>query len=377
LAFLEGALTNCVSRLDPGEAQYTCILDPEGRALDDLFLYRLQQDGFLIVSNAANAEHVWDSLTALHAGTACVDPELPAKRLPHRVTLRNLRESGEASLLNLAFQGPASLGVLAALCADASESGRLGRLRPNHVTSVTLAGIAVEVARTGYTGERVGFELYVHPEEAPELWHAILEKGKSAGVLPAGLAARDSTRTEAGLPLFGHELEGDCGLTPTEAGYGFVVRDHVPFFVGRRAYMERARASRRHLLRLQGKGRKTVRPGHTILDAPADGRAPTERAPGRPVGAVTSFSFVTPDFDFIVLAWVEEGFTPPPGTQVQAARLPYAGLSIPSNPGGATGGRQPTGAEKLAVPSESLVPLTVLSRFPTEQERLTWAQRYR
>jgi glycine hydroxymethyltransferase len=375
LAFLEGAVTNCVSRLDPGEAQYTCILDPEGRALDDLFLYRLQQDRFLIVSNAANAERVWDWLVALRDGTPLIDAELPAKRLPRRLTLRNLRESGEASLLNLAFQGPASLRVLAALCADAEERGRLGRLRPNHISGVTLVGIPVLAARTGYTGERVGFELYVHPGRAAELWHVILEKGKPEGVLPAGLGARDSTRTEAGLPLFGHELEGEWGLTPTEAGYGFVVRCHVPFFVGRRAYMERARASRRHLVRFRGKGRKTVRPGHTILEAPAEGQVPG--APGRPVGAVTSFCFVTPDFGFVVLAWVEEGFTPPPGSQVQAARVLYAGLSAPPESGGATGACQRTGAEKLAVAPEALVPLTVLSRFPAEQERLTWPQRYR
>jgi glycine hydroxymethyltransferase len=233
--------------------------------------------------------------------------------------------------------------------------------------SLTLAGIPVLAARTGYTGEHVGFELYVHPARAAELWHIILEKGKPEGVLAAGLGARDSTRTEAGLPLFGHELEGEWGLTPTEAGYGFVVRYHVPFFVGRGASMERARASRRHLLRLRGKGRKSVRPGHTVLDDA-----------GRPVGAVTSFSFVTPDFDFIVLAWVEDGFVPGApaspmrvGSQVQAARVANGDLVVSRKPGEAVA------AERLAVSPEALVPLTVLSRFPTERERLSWAQTYR
>ena len=391
LAFLEVAVTNCVSRLDPGEAQYTCILDPEGVALDDLFLYRLEPGGsasldrlapgsgghprcevscesdrFLIVSNAANAERVWDWLVTLQAGRAVIDPELPVKRIAHRVALTNLRGCpsgdgcGTSSLLNLAFQGPASLRVLAALCRDAEDGRRLGRLRPNHIMSLTLAGIPVLAARTGYTGERVGFELYVHPARARELWFAVLEKGKPEGVLPAGLGARDSTRTEAGLPLFGHELEGDWRLTPTEVGYGFVVRYHVPFFVGRRAYMARAHDRRRHLLRLRGKGRKTVRPGHTVLDGAR-----------RPVGAVTSFSFVTPDFDFIVLAWVEEGFAPRPGTEVQAARLAYSSSPVPADSLGAK--RE----EKPAIPPEALVPLTVLSRFPTEEERITWAQRYR
>jgi hypothetical protein len=86
---------------------------------------------------------------------------------------------------------------------------------------------------------------------------------------------------------------------------------------------------------------------------------------------VTSFSFVTPDFDFIVLAWVEEGFAPRPGTEVQAARLAYSSSPVPADSLGAK--RE----EKPAIPPEALVPLTVLSRFPTEEERITWAQRYR
>jgi hypothetical protein len=153
-----------------------------------------------------------------------------------------------------------------------------------------------------------------------------------------------------------------------------VVRYHVPFFVGRKAYMTRARASRRHLLRLQGKGRKSVRPGHTILDDA-----------GRPVGAVTSFSFVTPEFGFIVLGWVEEGFIPRSGSEVKAARVTYD-ASSPTSP------RPPSAGQEgnLAAPRESggpqaperwetpaLVPLTVLSRFPTEEERLAWARKYR
>ena len=344
LAFLEVALTNCVSRLDPGEAQYTCILDPDGVALDDLFLYRLEEQRFMIVSNAANAERVWDWLQALRGGNVLIDSDLPAKRAPGRVTLRNLREAGGDALMGLAFQGPASLEVLARLCAGPEESDRLCRLRSNRVTQATLADTPALVARTGYTGERVGFELYLHPEGAGKVWEAILAEGQSLGVLPAGLAARDSTRTEAGLPLFGHELEGEWGLTATEAGYGFIVRFHVPFFVGRRAYMARSRQSRRHLLRLKGEGRRSVRPGHVVIDEDA-----------RAVGAVTSFSFVNKEFDFVALAWVEEDFTPEPGVEVRAARLRRDRYSAPPGP-------------------DARVSLTALTRFPHDEERLSWAQ---
>jgi len=349
LAFLEVTLANCVARLDPGEAQYTCILDPQGVALDDLFLYRLGERRFLIVSNAANAECVWDWLQALAGGACSIDPDPSygaGKRAPGRVTLRNLREAGDDSLVGLALQGPVSLQVLSGLCAGPEEARRLGRLQPNRIMRATLAGAPALVARTGYTGERMGFELYLHPDRAAEIWHTILTAGAPLGVLPAGLAARDSTRTEAGLPLFGHELEGEWGLTPTEAGYGFVVRLHVPFFVGRGPYMERTRKARRHLLRLRGGGRKSVRPGHVIINDD-----------GRIVGAVTSFSFVTEGFDFVALAWAEEGFRPEPGDEVRAARVRHDRYSAPPKPG-------------------AVVSLNVLGRFPNDDERDSWPQRY-
>ncbi len=346
LAFLEGALANCVSRLDPGEAQYTCTLDPDGVALDDLFLYRLQRDRFVIVSNAANAERVLDWLGALRSGSVLIDPDLPGKLLPGDVKLRSLREAGDDSLVGMALQGPASSGVLGRLCGGAEDRPRLSRLAPNRITRATVVGVPALIARTGYTGELMGFELYVHPDRAVEVWRAILAEGEPVGVLPAGLAARDSARVEAGLPLFGHELEGECGLTLTEAGYGFIVRFHVPFFVGRQPYMERAGRSRRHLLRLRGRGRRSVRPGHVIVDGQ-----------GRPVGAVTSFSFLTDGFDFVALAWVEEGFQPEPGTQVDAVRVRQGLYSAPARP-------------------ELVVPLAVLTRFPEEEERQQWAQKY-
>jgi len=346
LHFLEGALANCVSRLDPGEAQYTCILDPNGVALDDLFLYRIERDRFFIVSNAANAERVLDWLGELQSGSHLIDRENPAARLANRVTLRDLRDAGADALVGLALQGPASRRLLAGLCGGPREAALVMRLGLHHMTQVTLAGVTARVARTGYTGEKYGYELYVHPDRARQVWEAILEAGESAGVLPAGLAARDSTRIEAGLPLFGHELEGEGGLSPTEAGYGFIVRLHVPFFVGRRPYVARARRSRRHLLRLRGAGRRSVRPGHVIVDEE-----------DRQVGVVSSFSFLTAEFDFAALAWVEESFDPHPGKDVRAVRIPQGRYTPPAKP-------------------SAVVHLSVVSRFPDDGERAGWPQKY-
>jgi glycine hydroxymethyltransferase len=211
---------------------------------------------------------------------------------------------------------------------------------------VRLAGLKAMVARTGYTGEKKGFEIYVHPLEAEKFWNAALTAGRPLGVLPAGLGARDSTRVEAGFPLFGHELEGELGLSLTEAGYGFVTRFHQPFFIGRAAYLERARRSRRHLLRLRGQGRKTLRSGHAILDAS-----------GSPVGRVTSFAYVHEDMTFIVLACVEESFQPAPGSLVRGVRA--------------------AARESLSRPDErGLIELTALTRFPDGDERTVWPVRY-
>jgi glycine hydroxymethyltransferase len=287
-----------------------------------------------------------DWVAAVNSRRFAIDEEMPAKEIDAPVRLRDLRHAGDESLIGLAFQGPASPAVLGKLADKPSERGVLERLAPNAFATVRLAGLKAMVARTGYTGEKKGFEIYVHPIHAEKFWNAALTAGRPLGVLPAGLGARDSTRVEAGFPLFGHELEGELGLSLTEAGYGFVVRFHQPFFIGRASYMERARRSRRHILRLRGQGRKTLRSGHAILDAS-----------GRAVGRVTSFAYVHEDMTFIVLACVEESFQPAPGSLVRGARAAAGELS--SRPD-----------------ERSLVELTALTRFPDDDERAVWPVRY-
>ena len=346
LAFLDSLLSNCVSRLDPGEAQYSSVLRPDGTAIDDVFVYRLEWERFMVVVNAANAERVKDWMEAVNSGRVCVDDDAPAKRLDGPVRLRDLRDAGEDSRVGLAVQGPASLETLRKLAGSRAHGDTLARLSPNAFARASMAGLGCLVARTGYTGEKLGFEVYVHPDRAPKLWDAILDAGGPMGVMPAGLGARDSTRIEAGLPLFGHELEGELRISMTEAGYGFAVRLHAPFFVGREAYMERAHRSRRHILRLRGQGRKTVRPGHVILDES-----------GAAAGEVTSFAYVHEDLTFVALACVEPGFRPAAGVSVRGARVARARYSGEAD-------------ERRAVA------LTLLPRFPDEAEREAWRERY-
>ncbi len=345
--FLDRLLANRVARLHVGRAQYSCILDSDGGAVDDVFLYRTEGSRFLLVANAANAQRVVDWIGSARAGKVDLDTEIPPADLTGDVRVRDLRQAGEESLVLLALQGPASLDVLQSLAGSSADRDASQELARNAHVAVELAFAPVRVTATGYTGEAQGFELFVHPDRARGLWDAILDAGLAQGVLAAGLGARDSTRIEAGLPLFGHEIEGNLGISMTEAGYGWVVKLDGPPFIGRTAYADRVALSRRHLLRLRGRGRKTVRPGHAIVD---------DR--GRAVGQVTSFAYVHEDMTFIALVCVDECFQPEPGDAVRGARIAPGRLSGPP-------------------PERSIVQLTALKRFPGEAEKDGWPDRYR
>lgn len=346
-AFLETVLAGCVSRLDPGMAGYNYLLYPDGTAMDDVYLYRMAWDRYLLVVNGANAERDWDWLTAVNRRDVVIEPALPGgplKQVDGSVELRNVREAGADSLVDLALQGPKSLDVLCRLAGD-NDREALRQLSMNACTTVRLHGVRAIAARTGYTGELVGFELFVHPDHAVKVFQDLLDAGQADGLKACGLGARDSTRTEAGFPLFGHELEGAHGGTLTECGYGFVPRFHVPFFIGRAAYMRRVTPQRRKMLRLAGQGRKSLRPGHILLNAAHE-----------PVGVVTSFAFVSEAYDFVVLAHVDAAFEVTTGQRVLGLRA------------GAHDGGRPDSAK--------LVELTALTRFPSVEERRSWARRY-
>ncbi len=346
LGFLDIVMSNCVSRLEPGHAQYTSLLQPDGKTIDDVFLYRLTPERFLLVLNAANVEEDIAWLLAANSRRFLIDPDMPGKEVGEPVTIRPMRDADGEALIGLALQGPISRQILEELADGTPHRAALRRLLQNQITSMSMAGISLLVSRTGYTGELIGYELLVHPQRAEELWRRLLEVGKPMGVLPAGLGARDSTRLEAGLPLFGYELEGEAGLTPTDIDYGFIVRFHRPFFIGRNAYMARANRPRKRLLRLRGKGGKTVRTGHTLIDDS-----------GAAVGRVTSFAYVDARLNFYVLAAVDADFAPAPGSKVRGVRLPLQRYYPPPNP-------------------RSVVELTVMPRFPDDEERRSWRRQY-
>jgi glycine hydroxymethyltransferase len=220
--FLNLVTTNDIDTLEVGQSHYTYLLFPDGSVVDDLLIYRRADDNYMLVVNASNNDKDWAWLTAVNEGRVQIDPTRPSARVLHPAVLRDLRDPqwGSECLVDLALQGPNSLDILLAMCDDPALAARLKGMGWARLTEGKLAGFDVVISRTGYTGERVAYELFVHPEQSPAFWQALMEAGEPFGLKPCGLAARDSTRTEAGLPLYGHELAGPLGLSPAQAGFG-------------------------------------------------------------------------------------------------------------------------------------------------------------
>jgi aminomethyltransferase len=186
LKFLQHVLTNNAEALDIREmgAQYTFLSNTTGGAVDDAYLYRFVEDGYLLVVNGANRKKDWNHFQALLKDFDKVE-----------------LTDGTKEIAMLSLQGPKSRDILESIV----QAGLLPEPMRNAVSIVTISGVTVKVARTGYTGEPICFELFVDAKDGPMLWDQILEKGAS----PIGLGARDTLRLEAVLPLYGHELGQD------------------------------------------------------------------------------------------------------------------------------------------------------------------------
>jgi aminomethyltransferase len=275
-AALDYALTGQISAVPPGRARYTMICAEDGGVLDDLVVYRQGKQEFLVIANASNTATVFGALTDRAAGydAAVVD--------------------ATQDYALIAVQGPAAAGILAPLAqldpAD-PQLPELGAMKYYAGAFGTVAGREAWVARTGYTGED-GFEVYTRPQDAEHVWTALTAGGSGAGLVPAGLAARDTLRLEAGMPLYGNELGPD--VTPFEAGLGRVVKFDKPGeFVGREALAARASSGpSRHLAGLTIASRRIARHGYPVL---ADGQtcgAVTSGAPSPTLGVPIAMAYL-------------------------------------------------------------------------------------
>jgi glycine cleavage system T protein len=238
--FLDYVATNYVPWLRIGQSHYSYILDPEAKVLDDVFIYRLDFNKYMMVVNAANSDKIKAWLEAVNSKDFLIDSKNKENEIEGSITIRDLKDesAGSDMKVDLSLQGPNSLKILQAVSDEATQK-ELARLKKLEFIFVRLKGIDVMISRTGYTGEEFGYELYLHPDNAPKIWKLLLEKGEPYGIKPCGLGARDSTRTEAGFPLYGNELAGEHDIDPVEAGYGSFVRFHKPFFIGRKPLFER------------------------------------------------------------------------------------------------------------------------------------------
>jgi aminomethyltransferase len=255
LASLQRTLTNDLTKIGPGRTQYTHLLDEAGSVLDDIIVWWVDDERFDVMPNASNTDRVIASL-----GGDATDV------------------TGDRAIL--AVQGPSARALLATVFPEAAAVGR------RRVEIVHRAGVEYVVAGTGYTGED-GVEIAVPAAEAPALWRELTE----AGIEPAGLGARDTLRLEAGLPLHGHEL-GE-GITPLQAGLGWVVAWEKGDFPGRDALVAEREAGPARVLRaLVVEGRRPPRAGLDVL------------VDGQPSGVITSGNFSPVLGQGIALAFV-------------------------------------------------------------------------
>ncbi|MBU0615188.1 MAG: glycine cleavage system aminomethyltransferase GcvT [Nanoarchaeota archaeon] len=237
--FVQCIITNDINKLTEGKAFYTAMCNEQGGVVDDLFVYKMSESEFMLVVNAGNIEKdfLW----------------LKKHINSYDVELKDVSER----TAKLDLQGPNSEAILQKMV-----NYDLSRLERFHFVKIKVDGILATVSRTGYTGED-GFELYFDSAHAKEIWNSILLKGKELGIKPIGLGARDTLRIEACYSLYGHELSE--GLSPFEAGTGFVVKLDKPAFVGKAALERIKDKSSRNIVAFEMIDKGVPRQGYEVF----------------------------------------------------------------------------------------------------------------
>lgn len=275
LAYLQRLLTNNVGRLKDNQALYGFLCRENGGIVDDILVYRLRDDEYLLVTNASNTDKDFEWLIEQQQG---------------RVQIENL----SATEGQLAIQGPAAAEVLAKVTAVDLAAIKYFRLLPE----VEVAGVKCLVSRTGYTGED-GFEIYTGRQHLASIWEALLEAGEEDGLIPAGLGARDVLRLEAGLPLYGNELGED--ISPLEAGQDFFVKlDKEVDFIGKKTLQKQVTDGlTRRLVGFETVERAIPRSDCQILQEGEEIGHVTSGSFSPTLGRVIGFGFVKPKWSAV------------------------------------------------------------------------------
>ena len=295
--FVQRLVSNDVSRLADGQLLYSVMCNDSGGIVDDVIVLRSRPGHFLIVVNASTREK---------------DVAWMREHLGGDVVLRD--RSDDVALL--AVQGPRAVDILAPLT-RLDDGSPLEEMRPFFSSGGSLAGITdsevQRVSRTGYTGED-GFEVYIDAARAGQLWDAILESGGSHGLLPAGLGARDTLRLEAGLRLYGQDM--DDATDPYSCGLGWTVKLDKGDFIGAPALRDLRQSPPRRFVGLRMGPRAIARHGQPVLQG------------GREVGVVTSGGFGFTVGAAVATASVEPGFDPGAGDVTVDIRGNRAGAEV-------------------------------------------------
>ncbi len=297
LAFLNHLVTNSVGKIKDQQAQYTVMCNPEGGCVDDLLVHRFNENDFLLCINASNTPKDFAWIEACAKAFSKTDLVV---------------ENESPRWAQIAVQGPQAQSILQKLTKTA-----LSEIKYYWFTKGDVVGVPSIIARTGYTGED-GFEIY-HPwEKAPQVWNALLEAGgyfsqtaataTASKILPCGLGARDTLRTEMKYPLYGHEISET--LNPLEAGLGWVVKFDKDDFIGKKPLQAlKEKGFTKSLVGLVTKGRGIPRQDYIVESVGASG---TE---AKKAGFVTSGTFSPSLKQGIAIAYVEKEFSKP-GTEL-------------------------------------------------------------
>lgn len=296
--FLDFALAGRISAMPVGKAKYSLILAADGGIIDDVIAYRLAEDRYLVIANAGNRGFV-DSAFAARVRDF---PSIPERGMPARTEGEERSFAGflgdrgvdvedvSDSYALLAVQGPAAAAIVAATEGITELGTPWAEQKYYAWADASFLGEPLLIARTGYTGED-GFELLVRAEDAGALWDAVSAAGEGHGLVPAGLAARDTLRLEAGMPLYGHELSRET--KPSQAGLGRVVVADKERFVGKDAAPADADAP--VLVGLVAEGKRAGRAGYAVVDE--DGTVLGEITSGAlspTLGHPIAMAYVTP-----------------------------------------------------------------------------------
>jgi len=229
LANLNNLFTNDFTNMSDGQARYSPMCNEEGGVVDDVIVYRRNEESYLAVVNASNRQKDVDWMKAHLSGNVIL-------------------EDISYSIAQLALQGPLAKEILSTL----ADKEHIPAKYYTFIQNAAVGNIPCAVSNTGYTGEN-GYELYLSNRDAPEMWNLLLNKGKPFGLIPCGLGARDTLRLEAAMPLYGHEM--DDSIDPLETGLGFAVKLSKENFIGKKALVDKGESKRKRVgLRVTGRG---------------------------------------------------------------------------------------------------------------------------